>query len=151
VEKLFQKLDEQTDRTTRKMFQILIERKMKFDRCRNWHLFLLTITCLYFLALGYAWYKFAVFPKEVSAFAAVSAVLGTNHFVFLFLVGAVLFGSVKIFYERKEKAEKEFQDLRREIIEKSRDLWNEESWPDRDQIFEQMKAHYDINLFHESK
>lgn len=151
MEMLFQKLDDQTDQATKRMIKNLIERKLKFDRYKNLHLFLLTITCLYCLALSYVCYKYVIIPDELSAVEAISSIIGTTYFTYLFIVGAILFGSVKIFYERKEKAEQEYQDLRCEIIDKSRDLWQEDSWSDRYQIFEQIKMEYDINLFHESK
>ncbi|WP_253191925.1 DUF2663 family protein [Bacillus sp. VT-16-64] len=151
MEMIFQKLDNQTDQATKKMIQNLIERKLKFDRYKNIHFFLLTIACLYCLAIGYVCYEYFIIPHDLSAIEAVSAIMGTAYFAYLFIIGALLFGSVKIFYERKEKAEKEYQELRCEIIDKSKDLWHEDSWGDRYQVFEQIKRQYDINLFHESK
>lgn len=63
-----------------------------------------------------------------------------------------LFGLMNLLKQKREKAEKEFHDLRREIVDKSKDLWKkEEAWKNRHQVFEMMKNNYDINLFYESK
>ena len=51
-----------------------------------------------------------------------------------------------------EKAEKEYQLLRCEIIQKSKLLWeNESEWKNRHKVFEMMKNNFDINLYHENK
>ena len=51
-----------------------------------------------------------------------------------------------------DKAEKEYQLLRCEIITKSKLLWEKESeWKNRHKVFEMMKKNYDINLYHENK
>nr|WP_193750923.1 DUF2663 family protein [Bacillus coahuilensis] len=41
--------------------------------------------------------------------------------------------------------------MRKEIVDRSKDLWKEQRWNDRHIVFEHMKKNYDINLYHESK
>ncbi|WP_010173052.1 DUF2663 family protein [Bacillus coahuilensis] len=57
----------------------------------------------------------------------------------------------KLLKEQKEKKEKEYHDLRKEIVDRSKDLWKEQRWNDRHIVFEHIEKNYDINLYHESK
>ncbi len=77
-----------------------------------------------------------------------------DHFShFLFLAAAIgLYGYMVLIKKKLDKAEKEFQLLRCEIINKSKQLWEkEEEWKNRHKVFEMMKKNYDINLYHENK
>jgi hypothetical protein len=63
-----------------------------------------------------------------------------------------LYGYMVLIKKKLDKAEKEFQLLRCEIINKSKQLWEkEEEWKNRHKVFEMMKKNYDINLYHENK
>ena len=59
---------------------------------------------------------------------------------------------MNVLKQQKDKKEKEYQELRCEIVNRSKDLWKkEEHWKNRHIDFEAMKKTYDINLYHEKK
>ena len=77
-----------------------------------------------------------------------------NDVVAMFLIGISIigFGAMNLLKQEKEKKEKEYQELRCEIVDRSKDLWKkEEEWKNRHIVFELMKKKYDINLYHEKK
>lgn len=140
------------DPVTKRILENVIKRKGKLDIYKRRHTITIWIThtlvSLYFLyifltiARNYS-YSFAIM---FSAF-----VKDTNNLLFL-VVTVGMYGYMNVTKEKKEKAEKEFHDLRCEIIDRSRDLWNqEEAWENRHLVFEMMKKNYDINLYHEKK
>lgn len=149
--KLLYGLDDHTDEATRKMIQHLIKKKKKFDHYQSLHFFLLSFFILYCLTFLLIVYTVIIIPNEYSVIEVISSFLGTSYIMFLFMISVLLFGAIKIYYEKKEKAEAEYHDLRCEIIEKSQDLWKEKYWHDRHLFFDQLKKEYDINLYYESK
>lgn len=151
MEKILPILDEQVDEATKRMIQHLVEKKMKFDHYKNTHFFILSFFILYCLTLLFISYTLVIVPNEFSIMNSITAMLGTKYLIFLFLLGVLLFGALKFYFEKKEKAETEFHDLRCELIEKSHDIWNEEHWANRHQIFDEIKKQYDINLYYETK
>ncbi len=73
---------------------------------------------------------------------------GDSSFIFLSLAVAFAFFQVKYYYLKSEKAEKEFDALREELIERSTELWyTEEQWNNRKQVYDKMNKDYGINLF----
>lgn len=85
-----------------------------------------------------------------SFFAMFSAAVNDSVNVLLFFVTLSLFGAMNVLKQQKEKKEKEYQELRCEIVDRSKDLWKkEDQWGNRHIIFEMMKKNYDINLYHE--
>ncbi|MGO4888214.1 DUF2663 family protein [Anaerobacillus sp. MEB173] len=59
------------------------------------------------------------------------------------------FFQVHMMDRKYEKAEKEFEELRTEIIERSSELWSDpEQWNNRHIVYEVFKETYDINLYH---
>jgi hypothetical protein len=67
-------------------------------------------------------------------------------------ITAILYGAMNVLRQQKDKKEKEYQELRCEIVNRSKDLWKkEEHWKNRHFDFEVMKKTYDINLYHEKK
>jgi adenylate kinase len=81
-----------------------------------------------------------------------SAVLNDTAAVYLLAFTIVGFGAMNLLKQQKEKKEKEYQELRCEIVDRSKDLWKkEEEWKNRHIVFEIMKKQYDINLYHEKK
>jgi len=84
-------------------------------------------------------------------FATFSGIAASPFQMFLLLCAAALWGMSKIWFDKREKAEKEFHALRCEIIDKSKDLWKGESWKERHKVFEMMQKEFDINLYHENK
>lgn len=141
----------QTDQATKQMLQNLVDRKQKFDRFKQYHLLVLWLTVLYSFGALYLLYYHILTPYSYSFFEIFLVLVDDNIHLFFILLAISFFGATKVLYEKKQKAEKEYHDLRCEIIDRSKDLWKNEAWKSRNTIFEMMKKHYDINLYHESK
>jgi hypothetical protein len=145
-------LDDQTDPATKQILENVVKRKKKFDRYKNRHKTTIWITILlvsvFFLNL---YLKIA--SHYSYSFAAMFSAFVNDQNNLLFLVATVgMYGYMNLIKEKKEKAEKEFHDLRCEIVDRSKDLWSkEEAWKNRHLVFEMMKKTYDINLYHEKK
>ncbi|MBP2240710.1 hypothetical protein J2Z40_001269 [Cytobacillus eiseniae] len=145
-------LDERTDQATRQMLQKVVERKRKFDKLKLRHLIVMWATV--FLSFFYLLYinQTVIEPYFYSFAAMFSAYVNHSENLYLIVFTVSLFGFMNLLKTKKEKAEKEYQALRCEIIDKSKDLWKkEEEWKNRHIVFEMMKANYDINLYHENK
>ena len=145
------KADDQTDQATKQLLHLLIKKKLKYNRYKYIHFVCLTSAVLYGFLVFYLMYKTVIGPHTGTVLDVFSILLQKKYFLLLIFIGATLFGSVKIFFDGKEKAGKEFHNLRCEVIDKSKHLWKNESWNQRHLIFEQMKSKYNINLYHESK
>jgi hypothetical protein len=141
----------QTDQATKQMLQNLVNRKIKFDRLKQQHILLLTISVFYSFGCLYFLYYRILEPYSYSFSEIFSILVGDNtHLLFIFLAIG-LFGATKVLYDKKEKAEKEYHELRCEIVDRSKDLWKNDAWASRYIVFEIMKAKFNINLYHESK
>jgi hypothetical protein len=145
-------LDENTDQATRQMLQKVIEKKRKYERLKNKHIFSIwTSMIMAVLLFGYVYY-YIVVPYSSSFFTMFSMFVDRfSHFVFL-SASIGMYGYMLMIKKKMDKAEKEYHGLRCEIIDKSKDLWKkEQEWKNRHKVFEMMKSNYDINLYHESK
>jgi hypothetical protein len=145
-------LVEHTDQATKMMLQNVIERKKKFDKIKRDHLFVTLATLLLGLLFLIYLYVFIVKPYYYSFFDMFSVFV--NHYINLFYMLTVFgyYGYMLYLKKKLDKAEKEYHDLRCEIIDKSKDLWKqEEAWKNRHKVFELMKEKFDINLYHENK
>lgn len=145
-------LDEKTDQATKKMLNNLVERKRKFDRFKSRHIW--SIWATIGLISLYLYYLYLTVLKPYSySFAEIFSVYVQNSANLYFLVLTVgTYGLMILLKEKREKAEKEYQALRCEIVDRSKDLWKkEEEWKNRHTVFEMMKKTYDINLYHENK
>ncbi|MEH7333806.1 YpbF family protein [Neobacillus drentensis] len=143
---------ENTDQATKQALENVRKRKEKFDKFKRRHNLsiwgtIILATCffiyLYFTVASVYSYSFAAM---FSAF-----VNDSNNFTLLvFVVG--MYGTMNLLKEKKDKAEKEYHELRCEIVDRSKDYWKkEEEWKNRHLVFEIMKKNYDINLYHEKK
>ena len=143
---------EHTDQATKQMLENVRKRKEKFDKSKNLHtLFIwatITTTSIYF-----AYLYFTIAKLYSYSFAAMFSafVNDSNNFTFL-VVTVGLYGFMNVLRQKKEKKEKEYHELRCEIVDRSKDLWKKEvEWKNRHIVFEIMKKNYDINLYHEKK
>lgn len=141
-----------TDPATKQMLENLRKRKEKFDTAEKRHyLSIYGTLMLAFLFFGYFYFAIAS-HHSYSFFAMFSASLNDSLNIFLLAMTIISYGAMNVFRQQKEKKEKEYQELRCEIVDRSKDLWKkEEEWKNRHLIFEVMKKHYDINLYHEKK
>ncbi|HZG73871.1 MAG TPA: DUF2663 family protein [Chondromyces sp.] len=140
-----------TDHATKEMLQSLIERKKKFDEQKDRYKKVLWIMACYSLIYFYVLNQQIIEPYSHSVQEMVAAFFGYKYPFYLFIVWAGLFGWMNICRDRKDKAEEEFQALRCELVDRSKDLWKNEAWTNRHQLFEMMKKEYDINLYYETK
>ena len=143
---------EHTDEATKQMLENVRKRKQKFDDAKKWHYFSIYST-LFFAFLFFSYFYLTVAKiYSYSFFAMFSATVNDSVNVLLFFVSLCLFGAMNLLKQQKDKKEKEYQELRCEIVDRSKDLWKkEDQWGNRHIIFEMMKKNYDINLYHEKK
>jgi hypothetical protein len=148
---LISKLDDWTDLATKQMLQNVIEKKRKWDKFKQIHLIMLWSSVFLAFCFIYYFYDRIIGPYSYSFEAVFSAVFSkqSHMYTFLFIFG--MFGAVKVLYDKKEKAEKEYHALRSEIIDRSKDLWKDDSWKKRHQVYELLKKEWNINLYHVSK
>ncbi|KMK76475.1 DUF2663 family protein [Alkalihalobacillus pseudalcaliphilus] len=69
--------------------------------------------------------------------------------IFLVLLVAIGIAQVRYFQKKEKKAEKEYEELRAEVIEKTPELWEADgTWVKRHKLFKQIGKQHDINLFY---
>ncbi|QPC46728.1 DUF2663 family protein [Mangrovibacillus cuniculi] len=138
------------DSTTIYMLNQVYFRKKKFDTWKKYYLYCyITLGLLFFSFFSYS------FEKIVKVYSHSSDQLFfafmSNPLLPLF---SILFGTGCFFgiliYRKKQKYEKEYQDLRKEIVDRSKDLWKDSLWTNRHHVFEVMKEK-GINLYHATK
>jgi hypothetical protein len=143
---------EYTDQATKQMLENVRKRKKKFDDIKMWHY--LSVYSTLFFAFIFTVYFYITFVKQYSFsfIAMLSAVINDTVAVYLLAFTIIGLGAMNLLKQQKEKKEKEYQELRCEIVDRSKDLWKkEEDWKNRHIVFEIMKKQYDINLYHEKK
>ncbi|MCA1054677.1 YpbF family protein [Rossellomorea aquimaris] len=143
--------EEWTDPATKQMLSNLVDRKQKFDRAKKMHLYCLWIAVFTSFCFFYYLTKAILEPYSYSFGTMFSIFISNSVLVIIAVFLAGLFGGVRVLYQQKEKKEKEYQDLRKEIIDRSKDLWKEDAWKKRHKVFDEMKSLFDINLYHGSK
>jgi len=75
----------------------------------------------------------------------------SKHLFLLIIIVSTYFKMIQM-QKQCDKLEKEFNDLRCEIIQKSKDIWSTPAqWENRKDLYAAMKQTYDINLYHENK
>lgn len=143
---------EHTDEATKQMLENVRKRKVKFDTAKKWH-YVTIYSMLLFAFLFFSYFYFIIAKQySYSFFAMFSASVSDAINLSLFGITAILYGAMNVLRQQKDKKEKEYQELRCEIVNRSKDLWKkEESWKNRHVDFEVMKKTYDINLYHEKK
>jgi hypothetical protein len=146
------RLLEHTDEATKQMLENVRKRKKKFDDAKKLHNYLIMATVISaFIYLNYFYFSIAK-HYSYSFYAMYSASVNDSLNILLFCWTILLFGSMNILRQQKEKKEKEYHELRCEIVDRSKDLWKrEEQWKNRHLVYEMMKKTYDINLYHEKK
>ncbi|WP_209122550.1 DUF2663 family protein [Alkalihalobacillus sp. BA299] len=74
----------------------------------------------------------------------------TNGFLYLY-IGLFLICSISMKHAKKklDKAEKEYEELRSEVIDRQEQLWDtRELWEKRHELFIFLNEEYSVNLFH---
>ena len=140
------------DGTLKKILLKLIEKKTKFDGLKSKHILLMWLTILLTTLYFFYLYKHIAIPYSYSFASMFSAFVGNSFNLYAMVCVIGSFGFVNILRQKRDKAEKEYHELRCEIIDKSKDwITNRDTWENRHEIYNAMKEKYDINLFHQSK
>lgn len=146
------RLLEYTDQATKQMLENVRKRKQKFDNAKMLHYFSIYGTLLGGFAFIVYFYLTIYQHYSYSFLSMLSGTLNDSVAMVLLTFSIIGFGAMNLLKQQKEKKEKEYQELRCEIVDRSKDLWKrEEEWKNRHFVFEVMKKHYDINLYHEKK
>jgi hypothetical protein len=145
-------LDDKTDPATKQILENVVKRKRKYDLYKKRHTVTIWVT-ISIVSLFFLYLYFTIAANYSYSFAAMFSAFVNDTNNLTFLVATVgMYGYMNLLKGKKEKAEKEFHELRCEIVDRSKDLWNrEEAWKNRHLVFEMMKKNYDINLYHEKK
>jgi hypothetical protein len=152
MEAHIQDLDEHTDEATKIMLVNVVKRKRKFDHYKSRHFLFIYFTLGLIAILGVYIYKKIIVLYAHSFTAMYLHFFENKLIIFCFLVLAFTYGGMLHYKKKMDKAEKEFHALRCEIVDRSKDLWkNETAWKNRHLLFNKLKEQYDINLFHENK
>lgn len=144
-------LNHHTDEATKQTLQLLVNKKRKQDTFKKrewrWRVFC-SVTAGLFLVYVY----FFIFHQSPSYSASISYFFDrTVHFWIVMFIAFQL-GMIKYLLYKKDKAEKEYHDLRKEMVKRSDDYWSKPTdWKQRHQVFDMMKKEFDINLYHETK
>lgn len=145
-------LDKHTDQATRQMLQHVVDRKRKFEALQRKHRTVMWITVGVATLFVVYLYLYVFIPYSYSFFTIFSVFVSQIYHLFFLLGTMGLYGYLTMIKNRMDKAEKEYQLLRCEIVTKSKLLWeNEAEWKNRHKVFEIMKKKFDINLYHENK
>ncbi|WLR43764.1 DUF2663 family protein [Bacillus carboniphilus] len=152
MEKSIDQLEKYADKPTREMLKGIVKRKKKYDQYKVkttrwlWLSFVLTLVYFYF-----AWIEI-IQPSNNQLVEMFDLFFQTSNHLFYVLVIAACYATAIYYKKKEEKSEKEFHDLRCELIDKSTDLWNEpQLWSKRDEVYSFMKREFDINLYFENK
>ncbi|MGG3844917.1 DUF2663 family protein [Aeribacillus composti] len=140
-----------TDQPTKHMLQGLIERKREFEtykqKCLVWKI-ITFVEVIIFIVFIY----FNVYQRLETDLLFVLFYFFQSSHLFAVLLIAFSYSTAVYFKKKEEKAEKEYHELRWEIIDKSTDFWkSEEEWMNRDKVFSVMKKEFDINLYYKTK
>ncbi|MFD1738590.1 DUF2663 family protein [Bacillus salitolerans] len=152
MEKFIKDFNDLTDEPTKIMLQKVTEHKIKFDRYKK-KLILCTWSSLFIFLLLFAYMNyFIIEPYSTNAEKMFVAIVHDSTLFGLFFLLLFLGGTGSYLKKKKDKAEKEYHDLRIEIIQKSPLQWKYPfGWDERSHVFRTMKNEKDINLYHESK
>ncbi len=145
-------LDDKMDKATKKILENVIKRKKKFDKYKKRHTLAIWGTLIpAFLYINYLYFTIAKVYSYSFAAMFSAFVKDSSNLIFLF-VTIGMYGWMNLMKEKMDKAEKEFHELRCEIVERSKDLWGtEEEWKNRHVVFDLMNKNFEINLYHQKK
>ncbi|MFC0559842.1 DUF2663 family protein [Halalkalibacter alkalisediminis] len=131
------------------MLEEIVVRKNKVDQMEKakirWSLYLMFCAAIFCL-FGYRAFQFQ--QSQLSS-NVLSALIGQPIVLMLMLLLAIGFFQLHFFGKKEKKAEKEFDELREEIIARSLEFWEADvNWKSREAVYSYMKEEHDINLYH---
>ncbi|MFK3937925.1 DUF2663 family protein [Alkalihalobacillus sp. NPDC078783] len=122
----------------------LINRKTKldqFEKRKNRASLIVIILILVFAAFGVKWGGHGMLGLPFSL----------NGFIGIFLAMLLGIGCFRMFHFNKktDKADKEFEELREEFIQRQEEFWQDDrNWKERHKVFTQLQHTHDINVFY---
>lgn len=151
MEPIIKMLNHHTDEATKQTLQLLVNKKRKQDTFKKrewrWRMFC-CVTVGFFLAYVY----FYIFHQSPSYSASISYFFDRSVHFWMVMFIAFQLGMIKYLLYKKDKAEKEYHELRKEMVKRSDDYWSKPTdWKQRHHVFDMMKKEFDINLYHETK
>ncbi|GAE28982.1 DUF2663 family protein [Alkalihalobacillus hemicellulosilyticus] len=131
------------------MLEELIERKEKLKKLEKYNRYsgYLTLILLSLLLLV----CYIEFTQRLSSSyqSLLTSVLNNSLFLLVLLLTGLSLIYVQYFHKKVTKAEKEYEELREELMNRSSELWEDDTqWLARDHVFHYMKAEHDINLYY---
>ncbi len=140
-----------TDEATKLVLQDLINKKDSFQKSlQRMQLSLLVV----FVAAGTVLvntYLTLTEAQSLSYLEAFNMVIQNRLNYLLITLLITVFAWLLVLRKQTDKLEGEYQDFRREVVDKSGDFWQDEAWSSRHIAFAIILETYDINLFYESK
>ncbi|MET3696148.1 uncharacterized protein DUF2663 [Bacillus oleivorans] len=146
------KIGDWTDQATKQLLQLAVNKKRKFDKFKRYHL--LSVWCTVISAFLFLYYvnNTVIEPYSDSFQLMISAFVDHPYHLYMVLIVGGSFGGMNVLRKKRSKAEDEYHELRREIVDRSKDLWkHEEAWRKRHLVLDMMKKEFNINLYHETK
>ncbi|HHW35978.1 MAG TPA: DUF2663 family protein [Bacillales bacterium] len=94
---------------------------------------------------------FTVLPYRFHYSSMISVLINdVYHYVFVGGLATIHY-RLKFLDKKAEKAEKEYNALRSEVIQRTEELWPKgEKWNNRHRFLKEMKEKHDINLYYEN-
>ncbi|MDR6998581.1 YpbF family protein [Neobacillus niacini] len=141
-----------TDETTKQILENVRKRKKKFDDAKRLHNYWIMATLV--VSFIYLYYFYITIGKQYSYsfFSMFSVSVSDVKNLILLAMTILMYGWMNVLKQKKDKFEKEYHELRCEVVDRSKDLWKkEDQWKNRHIDFEIMKKTYDINLYHAKK
>ncbi|MED1561274.1 hypothetical protein AJ85_13335 [Alkalihalobacillus alcalophilus ATCC 27647 = CGMCC 1.3604] len=131
------------------MLQELIKRKKKLDKMEKslkiWSIFVLSALAIISVIALYSF----LFGRLRTGFSYHQLLQMDSSTIFLILLLVTGIFQVRYFQKKEKKAEKEFEELRFEMIDKSPEIWNDDiQWKKRHRFFKAIEKRHDINLFY---
>ncbi|WP_062046738.1 DUF2663 family protein [Bacillus sp. JCM 19034] len=130
------------------MLKELIERKSKVEKWKNYQTYCGYGTCfLLLLLLAISYFTFSQ-PAFSFHYSILTQLTDETLFIFaLLLIGFNLL-LLQYFHKKTIKTEKEYEELREELIDRNSELWEEDTgWQAREHVFQYLKTNHDINLY----
>ncbi|WP_227936154.1 DUF2663 family protein [Alkalihalobacillus deserti] len=129
------------------MLEELVDRKNKVEKMEKakirWSLFLMFCAAIFCL-FGYQTFQQTNLNSNI-----LSTLIEQPIILMLMLLLSVGFIQLHFFGKKEKKAEKEFDELREEIITRSPEFWERDvTWELRETVYSYMKKEHDINLYH---
>ncbi|MED3725163.1 DUF2663 family protein [Priestia filamentosa] len=152
MDKEIQALDHRTDEATKFVLQSVVKRKRKFDTLTKKEKKLQGLLLLLAVGImGYTWFSLQTLEQLTFQSVLTHMLERSIYFMFILVMGSLFF-YLKYVHEKCEKAEKEFHELRCEIIQKAGEYWPQPTrWEARQAVFAMMMKKFDVNLYHEHK